>query len=135
MTTAAILCFTNFLPSLVVIIDITQSLTWIILIPLGFPNSFTMHHGSFETTEKDKLILLSFPQILNHLVYPSTMVINLGECSACTKFNIMLFGCVHFQFRHKWSVFIDHKCLMPIIPTSVRSIIIVRKTHCFFCMK
>ncbi len=57
-----------------------QPLTWIILIPLGFPNSFKIYCGSFETTEKDKLILLVFPHMLSHLAFPSTMVINLGEC-------------------------------------------------------
>ncbi len=34
----------------------------------------------FETTEKDELILLGFPQILSHIVFTSKMVINFGEC-------------------------------------------------------
>ena len=48
--------------------------------PLEFPDSFKMYYVTFKTTEKDNLILLSFPQILSHLALTSTMVINLGEC-------------------------------------------------------
>ena len=39
-----------------------------------------------STSEKAKLILLSFPQILSQLAFTSTMVINLGECSIVRGF-------------------------------------------------
>ena len=44
-------------------------------------NSCHKYHDSFETTEEDKLILHTFPQILSQLVFASTIVINLGECT------------------------------------------------------
>ena len=64
-----------------------------------------------QTTQKNEFIVLSFPWNSNKLIFPSSMVINLWECScAWTEFHIRPTGLIMLQIPMQIQTILYVKC-------------------------